>query len=98
MIVARRLQRGFPDGLIAGEVEDLWEASAAKSARLAHALPQRGAWRVSPGSEVIGRVHRRTVGIALEKKVVAGRRMRVDATVAETNITIRSTARRWATA
>jgi IS5 family transposase len=31
-------------------------------------------------------VHRRTVGIALEKKVVAGRRMRVDATVVEINI------------
>jgi IS5 family transposase len=38
------------------------------------------------GSEAIGQLHRRTVAIAQEKKVVAGRRMRVDTTVVETNI------------
>ena len=38
------------------------------------------------GSEAIGQLHRRTVAIALEQKVVAGRRMRVDTTVVETNI------------
>jgi transposase, IS5 family len=38
------------------------------------------------GSEAIERLHRRMVAIALEKKVVAGRRMRVDTTVVETNI------------
>ena len=38
------------------------------------------------GSEAIEQLHRRTVAIALEKKVVAGRRMRVDTTVVETNI------------
>jgi IS5 family transposase len=38
------------------------------------------------GSEAIGQLHRRTVEIALERKVVAGRRMRVDTTVVETNI------------
>jgi IS5 family transposase len=38
------------------------------------------------GSEAIEQLHRRMVSIALEKKVVAGRRMRVDTTVVETNI------------
>ena len=38
------------------------------------------------GSEAIEQLHRRTVAIALEQKVVAGRRMRVDTTVVETNI------------
>jgi IS5 family transposase len=38
------------------------------------------------GPEAIEQLHRRTVAIALEKKVVAGRRMRVDTTVVETNI------------
>jgi IS5 family transposase len=38
------------------------------------------------GPEAIGKLHRRTVEIALEKKVVEGRRMRVDTTVVETNI------------
>jgi IS5 family transposase len=38
------------------------------------------------GSEAIEQLHRRTVAIALEKRVVAGRRMRVDTTVVETNI------------
>jgi IS5 family transposase len=38
------------------------------------------------GPESIEQLHRRTVEIAMEKKVVAGRRMRVDTTVVETNI------------
>jgi IS5 family transposase len=38
------------------------------------------------GSEAIEQLHRRTVAIALEQKIVAGRRMRVDTTVVETNI------------
>jgi IS5 family transposase len=38
------------------------------------------------GSEAIEQLHRRTVAIALEQKVVSGRRMRVDTTVVETNI------------
>ena len=38
------------------------------------------------GPEAIRKLHQRTVTIALEKKVVAGRKMRVDTTVVETNI------------
>jgi IS5 family transposase len=38
------------------------------------------------GPEAVERLHRRTVAIALEKKVVTGRKMRVDTTVVETNI------------
>jgi IS5 family transposase len=38
------------------------------------------------GPEAIEKLHRRTVAIAVEKEVVAGRRMRVDTTVVETNI------------
>ena len=38
------------------------------------------------GPEVFQRVHDRIVGIARDKKVVEGRRMRVDTTVTETNI------------
>jgi IS5 family transposase len=38
------------------------------------------------GPEAIAQLHRRTVEIAVEKQVVAGRRMRVDTTVVETNI------------
>src|ERR1700681_255186 len=38
------------------------------------------------GPEAIQKLHRRTVAIAMEKEVVAGRRMRVDTTVVETNI------------
>src|SRR5450432_15503 len=37
------------------------------------------------GPEAIEKLHRRTVAIALEKKVIAGRKMRVDTTVVETN-------------
>lgn len=35
--------------------------------------------------EAIEKLHRRTVAIALEQKVVSGRKMRVDTTVVETN-------------
>jgi len=38
------------------------------------------------GPEAIAQLHRRTVEIAMEKQVVAGRRMRVDTTVVESNI------------
>jgi IS5 family transposase len=38
------------------------------------------------GPEAIEKLHRRTVAISMEKEVVAGRRMRVDTTVVETNI------------
>ena len=38
------------------------------------------------GPEAIEQLHRRMVAIAVEKKVVAGRKMRVDTTVVETNI------------
>src|SRR6516162_1589636 len=38
------------------------------------------------GPEVFQKVHDRIVGIAREKKVVAGRKMRIDTTVTETNI------------
>jgi IS5 family transposase len=38
------------------------------------------------GPEAIEQLHQRIVGIALDKKVVAGRKLRVDTTVVETNI------------
>jgi len=38
------------------------------------------------GPEVVAGLHRRVVELAVEKKVVRGRRMRVDTTVVETNI------------
>lgn len=38
------------------------------------------------GSEVIQQIHQRLVAVAREKKVVRGRRMRLDTTVVETNI------------
>jgi IS5 family transposase len=38
------------------------------------------------GPEAVEQLHRRTVAIAREKKVVTGRKMRVDTTVVETNI------------
>jgi IS5 family transposase len=40
----------------------------------------------SLGPEVIEQIHRRIVELAVENKVVQGRRMRVDTTVVETNI------------
>jgi IS5 family transposase len=47
------------------------------------------------GSEAIEQLHRRTVAIALERKVVSGRRMRVDTTVVETNIHYRMSSEGW---
>jgi len=38
------------------------------------------------GPEVIGKIHRRLVGIARENKIATGRKLRVDTTVVETNI------------
>ena len=40
----------------------------------------------SAGPEAIGQLHRRTVAFAMQKQVLAARRMRVDTTVVETNI------------
>jgi transposase, IS5 family len=45
-----------------------------------------GRWGTALGSQVLKQVHERVVKIALEKSVIAGRRMRVDTTVVETNI------------
>ena len=43
-------------------------------------------WALALGPEVIENIHRRVVAIAQEKKVVEGRKMRIDTTVVETNI------------
>ena len=43
-------------------------------------------WALALGPEVIENLHKRVVAIAQEKKVVEGRKMRVDTTVVETNI------------
>jgi IS5 family transposase len=45
-----------------------------------------GRWGVALGPEVVRQIHERMVRIALERGVVAGRRMRVDTTVVETDI------------
>ena len=45
-----------------------------------------GRWGVALGPEVIKQVHERLVQIARDKGVTAGRRMRVDTTVVETDI------------
>jgi IS5 family transposase len=45
-----------------------------------------GRWGIAVGPEVIKQIHERMVTIAQEKGVAAGRRMRVDTTVVETNI------------
>lgn len=45
-----------------------------------------GRWGVALGPEVLKRIHARVVTIARDKGVTAGRRMRVDTTVVETNI------------
>ena len=47
------------------------------------------------GPEAIEQLHRRTVEIAREKQVVAGRRMRVDTTVVETNMHYRMSRKGW---
>ena len=43
-------------------------------------------WALALGPEVIEKIHKRVVAIAQEKKVVEGRKMRIDTTVVETNI------------
>ncbi len=43
-------------------------------------------WALALGPEVIENIHKRVVAIAQEKKVVEGRKMRIDTTVVETNI------------
>jgi len=45
-----------------------------------------GRWGAALGPQVLKQVHERIIKIALEKGVIAGRRMRVDTTVVETNI------------
>jgi IS5 family transposase len=45
-----------------------------------------GRWGVAVGPQVLRQIHDRLVKIAQEQGVVAGRRMRVDTTVVETNI------------
>jgi IS5 family transposase len=45
-----------------------------------------GRWGVALGPEVVRQIHERMVRIAQDKGVAAGRRMRVDTTVVETNI------------
>jgi len=45
-----------------------------------------GRWGMAVGPQVLERVHARIVTIARERGVVAGRKMRVDTTVVETNI------------
>jgi IS5 family transposase len=45
-----------------------------------------GRWGVALGPEVLKQVHERLVQIARDKGVTAGRRMRVDTTVVETDI------------
>jgi len=45
-----------------------------------------GRWGVALGPEVVKRVHDRIVEIARDRGIAAGRRMRVDTTVVETNI------------
>ena len=47
------------------------------------------------GPEAIEKLHQRTVQIAREKKVVEGRKMRVDTTVVETNIHYRMSSKGW---
>src|SRR5476651_414553 len=45
-----------------------------------------GRWGIALGPEVIQQIHQRIVQIAQAKKVVQGRKMRVDTTVVERNI------------
>jgi transposase, IS5 family len=56
-----------------------------------------GKWGVALGPEVINQIHQRIVHIARDHRVAAGRRMRVDTTVVETNILIRPIAVYWVT-
>jgi transposase, IS5 family len=43
-------------------------------------------WALALGPEVIENLHKRVVAIAQQKKIVEGRKMRIDTTVVETNI------------
>jgi IS5 family transposase len=166
MIAARRLQRSFADGLIAEEVQDLWEpwmrhadqalnddrlleiiqAELSKRCKKSKTrgrpstpaevvlrmllLKHMRGWSYEDvmrevranlvyreftgvgggkvpddktmgrlarqlGPEAIEQLHRRTVEIAREKQVVAGRRMRVDTTVVETNMHYRMSRKGW---
>jgi IS5 family transposase len=45
-----------------------------------------GRWAVALGPDVIKKIHDRIVQIAVEQKVVQGRKMRIDTTVVESNI------------
>src|SRR5262245_16984089 len=45
-----------------------------------------GRWGVAVGPEALEQIHTRIVAIAREKRVIEGRRMRVDTTVVETNV------------
>ena len=47
------------------------------------------------GPEVIQQIHQRMVELAVENKVVQGRKMRVDTTVVETNIHYRMSSQGW---
>src|SRR5437588_507196 len=79
MIEMRRAQLSFGDGLIAEEVSDL------RKEWMQHAKTM-GRWGLAVGPEVLKQIHDRMVTIAQDNGVVAGRRMRVDTTVVETNI------------
>jgi IS5 family transposase len=47
------------------------------------------------GPEVVKQIHQRMVELAVENKVVQGRKMRVDPTVVETNIHYRMSSQGW---
>jgi len=47
------------------------------------------------GPEGVEKIHERVVGIAQEKQVVKGRKMRLDTTVVETNIHYRMSSQGW---
>ena len=46
-------------------------------------------------ADVVAELHRRVVELALENKIVRGRKMRVDTTVVETNIHYRLSSKGW---
>jgi IS5 family transposase len=54
-----------------------------------------GRQALSLGPEVIEQIQQRMVELAVENKVVQGRRMRVDTTVVETNIHFRMSRKGW---
>src|SRR3984893_6507885 len=47
------------------------------------------------GPEPVEKLHRRLVAIALDRKIVEGRKLRVDTTVVETNIRYRMSSQGW---